>query len=454
MSLSHHPSIPRNGLVFYSDPANFKSYPAGQDSYVNNVSLMLDGESLTDKSQNNIGLGVSGTVTIDSTVKKVGNSSIKFGGAKTDYITVSNSSLFNFPGDFTIEFWTYANQFGQQNGFSTYFSNDTLDRFQLAVSPSNANIQLYLNGSLFIQGSLSSSIVGRWMHIAVVRSGTSITIYENGISIVSGTSSYSIPTTLLYIGRQLPRSPIDYAGNLDGYIDDFRITKAARYTANFTPPTAPLSLPNRSTDLTISKSPISYSSGVTFSSSNGGTISLDGSAGSGVTNSVLTVGPTSTFTMCAWAKWNTTATAGAARRPAISASVLTNNFEFTLGFPYIYSSSKLALEVGKAGVGSQTAYSINSTPTGVWYHLAGVYKNGSADFYLNGVYQSSITYNATVNSATTTSGNWLLGVELYNGANTIGSMNGNVGPTQVYNRILTSGEIFQNYTALKGRFGL
>ena len=42
MSLSHHPSIPRNGLVFYSDPANFKSYPAGQDSYVNNVSLILD----------------------------------------------------------------------------------------------------------------------------------------------------------------------------------------------------------------------------------------------------------------------------------------------------------------------------------------------------------------------------------------------------------------------------
>lgn len=457
MSLSHHPNVVKNGLVFYSDPANYKSYPAGQDIAVNNVSLMLDGESLVDKSLNNVSLGVSGTVTIDSNVKKFNNSSIKFGGAKTDYITVANSTLFSFPGDFTIEFWTYANQWGQQNGFTAYFSNDTLDRFQLGVYPNNANIQLYLNGSLFIQGSLSSSIVGRWMHIAIVRSGTTIKIYEDGTSRASGTSSYSIPTVLLYIARQLPRSPIDYAGSLDGYIDDLKITKYAKYTSNFTPPSTPLSLPNTATDLTISKFPVSYSSGVTFSSSNGGSMSLNGTTGSGVTNSILSVGPTSTFTICAWAKWNTTATAGGARRPAVSLSTVTNGFEFTVGFPYTYSSSKLGIEVGKAGVASQIAYSTNSAPTGVWYHLAGVFMNGSGNFYLNGVYQSTVTYSATINSATTATGNWLIGTELYNGttsSNTIGPMNGNVGPVQVYNRTLSAGEIAQNYNALKGRFGL
>jgi len=207
-------------------------------------------------------------------------------------------------------------------------------------------------------------------------------------------------------------------------------------------------------DLSKSKNTISYISGVSYNAANGGSVGFNPSGSYCSISNVINVGPTSTFSLCAWAKWNTTPTAGAARRPAIAASVLTNNFEFTLGFPYTYSLSKLGLEVGKAGVGSQTAYSINSAPTGVWYHLAGVYKNGSADFYLNGVYQSSITYNATVNSATTTSGNWLLGVELYNNANSIGIMNGNVSAVCAYNRILTSGEIFQNYTALKGRFGL
>ena len=137
------------------------------------------------------------------------------------------------------------------------------------------NIQLYLNGSLFIQGALSSSIVGRWIHIAVVRSGTSIKIYENGTSIASGTSSYSISTTLFYIGRQLIRSPIDYAGNLDGYIDDFQATKAAKYTANFTPPTAPLSLPSRIKDIK-NNSIGTLTNGPVFSNVQNGVMSFDG----------------------------------------------------------------------------------------------------------------------------------------------------------------------------------
>lgn len=207
-------------------------------------------------------------------------------------------------------------------------------------------------------------------------------------------------------------------------------------------------------DLSNRKNSISYISGVSYSSANGGSVGFNPSGSYCSISNVLNVGPTSTFTLCTWAKWNTTPTAGAARRPAMAASVLANNFEFTLGFPYTYSSSKLGLEVGRAGIGSQIAYSVNSTPTGIWYHLAGVFMNGSGNFYLNGIYQSNVTYNATVNSATTTSGNWTLGVELYNGANSIGIMDGNVGPAMAYNRILSANEILQNYNATKARFGL
>jgi hypothetical protein len=227
----------------------------------------------------------------------------------------------------------------------------------------------------------------------------------------------------------------------------------------YSDPANPKSYPTTgtlSTDLTRNKYNVTYVSGVTFSSLNGGTMAFDGINGSGIINNVLNVGPTSAFSVCTWAKWNTTATSGGARRPAVGISTITNSFEFALGFPYTYSASKLGIEVGKAGVASQIGYSINSTPTGVWYHLAGVYKNGSCDFYLNGQYQSSITYNGTITTAITGSGNWLIGTELYNGTtstNTIGPMNGNVGPTQVYNRSITSGEVFQNYNATKSRYG-
>jgi hypothetical protein len=361
--------------------------------------------------------------------------------------------LFAFPGDFTIEFWTYANQWAQIGGATVYFCNGVLDQFQIGVYPNNANIQLYINGSV-IQGALSTSIIGRWMHIAVVRSGSAITIYEDGVSRASGTSSYSVPASICYIGRQLPRSPTDYGANLNGYIDDFRITKGARYTANFTPPTAPLSLPGVVTDLTKNRSVGTLVSGPTYSNQS---IAFSGTSNYESINNILNVGPASTFSICAWAKWNTTATSGGARRPAVGISTITNNFEFALGFPYTYSSSKLGIEVGKAGVASQIGYSINSTPTGVWYHLAGVYKNGSCDFYLNGQYQSSITYNGTITTAVTGSGNWLIGTELYNGttsSNTIGPMDGNVGQTLVYNRSITANEVLQNYNSTKGRFGL
>jgi len=209
------------------------------------------------------------------------------------------------------------------------------------------------------------------------------------------------------------------------------------------------------TDLTKNKSTVSYSSGVTFNASNGGTMALNGSAGSyGSGTNFLTIGPTSSFTACSWVKYNSTVTSGPARCSAIAKAANTNDFEAVLGFPYTYSSSKLGLEVGKAGVASQIAYSLNSNPTGVWYHLAGVFMNGSGNFYINGIYQSTVTYSATVNGANTNSNAWIIGTETFNGSASGPFVNGNIGPTCVYNRILSANEILQNYNATKGRFGL
>ena len=453
MGTSYNPKIVTDGLVLNLDPANVKSYPANQDPFVNNVSLMLDGESLTDKSQNAVTVTVQGAVTVDSSVKKIGNSSLKFAGALTDYLTVPSSSLFAFPGDFTIEFWTYANQWAQIGGATVYFCNNVLDQMQIGVYPNNSNIQLYLNGAV-IQGALSASIVGRWMHIAVVRSGTTITIYEDGVSRASGTSSYSVPASLCYVGRQLIRSPTDYGANLNGYIDDFRVTKSARYTANFTPPTAPLSLPGVATDLTKNRSlQTLVGSGVTYSSSNNGCFTLDGSNGYGIINNTVTYGPTSNFTIGAWVNYISRPTSGAARRSVVEQSVSANDFQAIMGFPYNYSSSKMSLEIGKAGITQQTIYSLNTNNLNQWYYLVGVLKNGSADFYINGEYQGSVTYNATILGATANSKNYGIGGIFYNGAIVGPYSNCKVGPIQIYNRNLSANEILQNYNATKGRFG-
>jgi hypothetical protein len=75
-----------------------------------------------------------------------------------------------------------------------------------------------------------------WQHIAIVRYGTSIVVYKDGVSSATGTFSGTVATS----GRNLRIGDNGNSQNINGYIDDFRISRFARYVSNFTPPTAAL----------------------------------------------------------------------------------------------------------------------------------------------------------------------------------------------------------------------
>jgi hypothetical protein len=80
-----------------------------------------------------------------------------------------------------------------------------------------------------------------WIHVALTRNGNTFTMWVNGQS--DGTNTIS--ATMIYyppvIGR-VQGLGVEY---FNGYLDDFRITKGiARYTSNFTPPTAELPDPS------------------------------------------------------------------------------------------------------------------------------------------------------------------------------------------------------------------
>jgi len=78
---------------------------------------------------------------------------------------------------------------------------------------------------------------GVWTHCAWVRNGSTITFYRDGTSITSAT----IGTNTINNGTTNPMcvGGANNGGNqLNGYIDDLRITKYARYTSNFTAPAA------------------------------------------------------------------------------------------------------------------------------------------------------------------------------------------------------------------------
>ena len=443
MSNSAGPKITKDGLVLDFDAANYKSYPAAQDTYVNNVSLMLDGESLTDKSQNAVAVTVQGAVTVDSSVKKIGNSSLKFGGALADCLTVPSSSLFAFPGDFTIEFWTYANQWGQRSGATVYFCNGVLNQFQLAVYPAT-QIDFYLNGSSFINVPLSASIVGRWVHIALVRSGSTITIYENGTSVGSGTSSYSIPASICYIGKQLPRSPINYGHNLDGYIDDLRVTKSARYTANFTPPAAPLSLPGRITDLTKNKYLATLVNSPTFTSSNGGAINLSGSASQYLTvNGGMPSGISTGFTFECWVR----VTDLASRRAIIQAD---DNIGTGLEIVVETTGAVKCGEYKSKDFTDQICITASgAVAAGAWTHITVSRTTGDLyTIYINGVSKATGTRAFIIEPTTK------IGYADEESAPLALNFKGDMSIIRNYNRTLTSTEVYNNFVANRGRFGV
>ena len=284
MSLSHHPNIVRNGLVAYFDAANPKSYPAGQDPYVSGVNLLFDGESLVDKSAKTQSFTNNSSVTVSTTQKKFGNSSLYFSGRTADggsnsYLSFAANSDFGFgSGDWTVETWFYKT--------TPLASLDVLFDNRVGAGTNVSGVALYVQAGVVKTGNNAERLAGAtiatgvWNHLMISRSGNNIYLGVNGtvVSTAFSTTLHSAPQ--LYIGNSVVS---EYAG---GYMDDYRVTKGfARYTANYTVPAATFSLPGRITDLTTNKVIGTLTNGPTYS---GGSLVFDG------TNDYIT-SPTSTL---------------------------------------------------------------------------------------------------------------------------------------------------------------
>ena len=100
-------------------------------------------------------------------------------------------------------------------------------------------LQLYDGTSAPAAISTGTIANDTWTHVAAVRKGSTVTLYINGTA--DGTMSSSVNVMshgALQVGRQVAVSST--AQMWQGYIDELRVSKGiARWTADFTPPTAP-----------------------------------------------------------------------------------------------------------------------------------------------------------------------------------------------------------------------
>lgn len=228
-----------DGTALYSGTTY--TVPTTPATAITNTSLLLNATNaaIFDNSMKN-DLETVGNAQISTSVKKFGTGSMAFDGTG-DWLQLPSTSELSFgTGNFTIEMWMYAQNLASipmlfhkgssgSNGWFCQTSASTLYFGQLDSAR-------YSTWSV----SLSNNT---WYHIALTRVGSTLNVFINGVSqtaqTVSGADTSNDNTSPALIGVIAGGT---YA--LQGYLDDYRITKGvARYTANFTPPTA--AFPNK-----------------------------------------------------------------------------------------------------------------------------------------------------------------------------------------------------------------
>lgn len=187
-----------------------------------------------------------GNAQTSTTQSKWGGSSMYFDGTG-DWLASPDNNLFDFgAGNFTIEMWVYPTAVGQSSLTVLYCKPNGSGYSGIAIGQAvggyGAVIYASSNGTswnLASGVSAGTMTANAWNHVAVTRSGTNIYGFVGGAlgstTAVSTTALVST-TTQVSIGSSLGTANT----YLTGYLQDFRITKGvARYTSNFTPPTAP-----------------------------------------------------------------------------------------------------------------------------------------------------------------------------------------------------------------------
>jgi hypothetical protein len=227
------------GLWFQNEQSVAKRaaiWPSTGDEYGANVSLLLhmDGSNgsttFVDSSSNNFTISVFGDAQVSTTDPKFGTGSLTLDG-NGDYLTTPADAAFAFgTGDYTVECWVYVNSGNTNHGLFTSGGQSS----GLAVAIISGEWRLSNAGAG--GNTMGAVTTGAWQHLAVTRSGSSQRMFIDGTQLGSTyTDSTNFTDNQLKIGYYYSSS---FA--INAKIDEFRVTKGvARYTANFTAPTAP-----------------------------------------------------------------------------------------------------------------------------------------------------------------------------------------------------------------------
>ena len=153
-----------------------------------------------------------------------------------DALQVQDSDDLAFgTGEFTVEMFFYANTVSGNDVLydSRAATGSPTDGFSIVRN--NDQLRTY-SGGYSLTPSTFRVAPNKWYHLAITRESTTQKMYIDGIEVGSVSFSNDLSQPKATVG-----SDVNGSEEWDGFISSFRLIKGtALYTANFIPPTAPL----------------------------------------------------------------------------------------------------------------------------------------------------------------------------------------------------------------------
>lgn len=205
----------------------------GDDPFYDDVSSLLHfngaNGSTTFSDEKGVTWGATGNAHLTTAVKRFGTASASFDGSG-DWLDATIAALAVGIDDYTMEMW---GRFGSVVGNRVLwsFGGGGVDRQVYQFNSGTPTLAYHQTSADVI--TITGHVINTFYHVALCRAAGITRLFRNGVAGTDFTDNANLNGTQIRLGASLAS-----ASELLGNIDEFRLTRRARYTAGFAPPTA------------------------------------------------------------------------------------------------------------------------------------------------------------------------------------------------------------------------